>query len=52
MTRERWVALERDHKAKLTPEEMAEGWRFCCEWDGMLINVNDKDGEGQCCTCR
>ena len=39
------------HDEKLTQKEIDEGWRFCCEWDGMLVNKNDKEGEGQFCTC-
>lgn len=22
---------------KLTPEEVSQGWHFCCDWDGLLI---------------
>ena len=37
----------------LTKEEIDKGWRFCCDWDGMLININDKGngGEADCCSC-
>lgn len=52
MTPERWRELESNIELKLTPEEIAEGWRFCCEFDGMLVNYNDTEGEGQYCTCR
>lgn len=51
MTPERYNELSKDFKLKLTHEELLEGWRFCCEWDGMLINHNNK-GEGECCTCK
>jgi len=37
---------------KLTQKEIDDGWRFCCEWDGLLVNKNDKEGEGQFCTCK
>ena len=35
----------------LTEEEIEAGWIFCCEWDGLLINRNDEEGEIQSCTC-
>ncbi len=33
----------------LTPEEMADGWHFCCEWDGLLIHPSWR--EARVCTC-
>lgn len=52
MTPKRYKELSVDLKLKLTTQEISEGWRFCeCEWDGMLININDKEGEGQFCHC-
>lgn len=50
MTPERHRELEGNLQLRLTPEEVAEGWHFCVEWDGMLIH---KDWpEAECCTCR
>lgn len=33
----------------LTPEEMAEGWHWCPEWDDLLIHP--ADGEYALCEC-
>lgn len=33
----------------LTEEEIKEGWHFCREFDGLLVNSNDLEGEGQFC---
>jgi len=49
MTRERFEYLHTHHDAKLTPEEIAEGYFFCCTWDGMLIHKSDREAE--CCSC-
>ena len=49
MTRDRYNELERNPSLKLTKEEIRAGWRFCDEWDGMLIHKNWK--ESMCCTC-
>ena len=51
MTPERMRFVERNIDAELTPEEIAEGWHFCYDWDGLLVNRYDKEGEGSCCTC-
>lgn len=52
MTPERYKELSVDLSTRLTQEEMDAGWRFCiCEWDGMLVNINDTEGEGSLCTC-
>ena len=45
----RRFALEHNPEAKLTQAELAEGYHFCPEWDGMLIG--HKDAETQACTC-
>lgn len=34
---------------ELTPDERAEGWHLCWDWDGMLVHPDTP--EGQCCTC-
>lgn len=49
MTPGRYNFLMSYENAKLTPEEIAEGWVFCCEWDGLLIQRGDPEAE--CCTC-
>lgn len=36
MTEERYRVLDRLGEG-LTPEEIASGWHYCFEWDGMLI---------------
>ena len=51
MTKERIAELRINPEAKLTDEEIADGWYFCnCEWDGMLIRMGGK--EAQICHCR
>lgn len=49
MSRERHMYLEKHHNAKLTPEEVDAGYRFCCEWDGLLIHASHPEAE--CCMC-
>jgi hypothetical protein len=53
MTFERWEALNGDFEDKkglrLTPAEITAGWHFCPEWDFLLTNY--KDHEGEACTC-
>ena len=39
---------EADVEGKLTPEEIAEGWHFCCELDEALVNFKDVS---EFCTC-
>lgn len=52
MDPDRYKELSCDETLELTDNEWKEGWRFCCcEWDGMLININDTEGEGQYCHC-
>jgi len=51
MTKERWTDLEEDQELKLTEEEINDGWHFCPEWDGLLVNSNDEEGEGAACIC-
>jgi len=50
MTRERYLELERTADLRLTPEEIAAGWHFCWDWDGLLIH--DSDPEADACGCR
>ena len=49
MTQYRHDELDNDTSLTLTPREIAEGWFFCCEWDGMLIHKSHPEAE--CCTC-
>lgn len=49
MTRERMEYLHKNIEAKLTKEEIKEGYFFCCTWDGMLIHKTDP--EAKCCGC-
>lgn len=49
MSPERYRELMQCPNARLLEHEIAEGWFFCCEWDGLLINLGDPEAE--CCTC-
>ena len=53
MTQERWDYLMRpfegDESVMLTAEELANGWHWCDEWDGLLIHADD--GEFIHCKC-
>jgi hypothetical protein len=50
MTDLRWSDLMNDDGLPLTSEEIAEGWHFCYDWDGLLVGPGMKEME--CCTCR
>lgn len=43
MTNERWHAVNEDIKARLTPEEIAQGWHFCVEFDGLLVGPGSQE---------
>lgn len=49
MNIDRYEALSRNDELKLTPEEIAEGWHFCDEFDGLL--VGPQMGELAACLC-
>lgn len=50
MTEERWLELMSDDcQEPLTPDELLEGWHFCPDCDGLLINPTM--AEYQHCTC-
>ena len=51
MTEERYRELQRDPDATLTLVEFTAGWHFCWDWDGLLVNAYDDEGEGRACTC-
>lgn len=53
MTRERWRYLMTNIDAELAPEELAEGWHFCDEYDDLLTQGEDPEqvkGE-KCLNC-
>lgn len=50
MDKKRYCQLNSRESDKLTPQEMKEGWHFCPEWDFLLTNSNDTEGE--VCTCK
>lgn len=49
MTPLRKAELERNPDAKLTAQELAQGWHFCMDWDGMVVHPDEPEGES--CTC-
>jgi hypothetical protein len=50
MERTRYLQLNSAESDSLTPDEMREGWHFCPDWDFLLTNYNDKEGET--CSCK
>lgn len=48
MSCDRYLALEQG-TAALTPEEIADGWHFCLDWDCMLIHPSHPEFEA--CAC-
>ncbi len=48
MTTERYLELDRDEETHLTASELAEGWHFCPEFDGLLTQGECKDEQGIC----
>jgi hypothetical protein len=50
MTSNRFSELMRNCSLSLTPEESAEGWHFCHEFDGLLVKGDPKQEScGQSC---
>lgn len=47
MTPERWKGLSEDD-GELTPEEVALGWHWCFEFDGLLVGP----GMSELSSCR
>lgn len=43
MTGKRFDELMKNCSLSLTPEEMAEGWHFCHEFDGALVKGDSRD---------
>lgn len=48
MTDERYHELMRSDDVELTKEELAEGWHFCIEFDGLLRNNNGDEFKCDC----
>jgi len=53
MSEERWNYLmqpfDGDESVMLTAQELADGWHWCDEWDGLLIHADDREFEH--CKC-
>ena len=53
MSQERWNYLmqpfDGDESVMLTAQELADGWHWCDEWDGLLIHADDREFEH--CKC-
>lgn len=49
MNDQRWKDVQENDNIKLASEEIAEGWHFCCEFDGLLVGPGS--GELTCCSC-
>ena len=49
MTNERYIELELNQEAKLTSEEINDGYHWCVDWDGMLVGADMDAIDG--CTC-
>lgn len=45
----RWCALMLHDGLQLTEAEIAEGWHFCAEWDGLLVGPEMPEMES--CLC-
>jgi len=45
MDNKRWLYLETNVDAKLTKEEMEEGWHWCCEFDYLLVGPGMQEME-------
>ena len=41
--------MEDDEVLSLTPDEIAKGWHFCWDWDGLLVGPGMKEQES--CVC-
>ncbi len=50
MPNARYMQLNSAESGQLTPDEMRAGWHFCPEWDYLLTNNNDPEGES--CGCQ
>ena len=52
MMPERRKDLMRDIDLELTVDEVAQGYCFCAEWDGLLVNVNNDPEAIDCCSVK
>ena len=51
MPHARWVAIAQ-RREDFTTEEIADGWHYCHEWDGLPVGPTpDMRNEWACCTC-
>jgi hypothetical protein len=46
--RERFLETAPDSEAKLTKDEMREGWHWCQEFDGLLTQGEILNDDGSC----
>ncbi len=50
MIADRFTFLMKNQEESLTSEEVAEGWHFCNEFDGLLVKGDPKEKYcGQAC---
>ncbi len=49
MPRERWIELMANDDLQLTLEEMAGGWHWCNDYDGLLVGPGMSERENCCC---
>lgn len=49
MDHARYKYLRENVDAKLTDDEIEQGYVFCCNWDGLLIHKDDLEAES--CKC-
>ena len=50
MTDDRWRELMNDPNGRISPEELAEGWHWCPDWDDLLVGPGTAM-ELTCCMC-
>ncbi len=50
MTDQRFELLMKSQTEQLTEAEIAEGWHFCPDWDGLLVQQGDFQA-GEFCLC-
>lgn len=51
MSQERYQQVMYNYEEKLTEEEMNNGWHFCWEYDGLLVNAHDPEMRETGCHC-
>lgn len=49
MTKTRYNQIFNNLDEKFTPEEIQQGWHFCCEWDGLPVNPSMDETWPCCC---